>query len=747
MGSVTELAQWVSHASQGSAQRILVIDDNPAIHEDFRKVLCPAAGTSEALEAASAAFLGRKVTKAPLPKYELDSELSGEAGLARMTDAMAQGRPYSLAFVDMRMPNGWNGLETIQRLWEICPGLQVVLCTAFSDFSWEEMRDYLGRSDRFLILKKPFDNIEVQQLADALTHRYETEAQLRLLQAGVALINDVVLITDAGAPGVAPRIIYVNEAFERFTGYRAAEAIGKSPKMLQGPRTDRAELDRIRDAIDRGQPVRAELINYTREGKEYWLDLDIVPMRTVGGKVAHFVAVQRDITSQKEANAYVEHLAYYDSLTGLPNRRLFADRLSQLAAACARKPAWCAMLMVDLDGFKQINDTYGHELGDLLLIEVATRLRHCVREQDTLARMGGDEFMLLLKDVGTSEDNARINCERIAEKVAKLLDGGYLLFGNEYRFTASIGITVFGHSPARSEVLLKQADIAMVRAKAAGKNTFAFHEEDLQAMVDERVRMGQDLRSALLARQLSLHLQPQIDVAHGLVGAEALLRWERPGRGPVPAALFMGLAETTGLIEGLDAWAMEAACKELASWAGTPSMVGLKLALNVSRQQFHAPDFVDGLLACLRAAGARADRLVLELTESVLVDDLDEVADKVSRLRAAGVGVALDDFGIGHASLAYLRRLALTELKIDQTFVRDLLSDASSATVARTVVALGQSLGVDVRAEGVETQAQKAYLLDLGCRSFQGFLFSKPLPSDEFRLFAQAQAFLASTLV
>jgi diguanylate cyclase (GGDEF)-like protein/PAS domain S-box-containing protein len=729
--------------STRAGARILVIDDNPAIHDDFRKVLAPTGQPDSALEAASAGFLGRASAPVVHIHYEVDAVLRGEDGVQRVKEALEQKRPYALVFVDMRMPNGWNGLETTRRLWALCPDLQIVLCTAFSDYSWEEIRQQLGRSDRFLILKKPFDNIEVQQIADALSHRSETEAQLRLLDVSVGHINDIVMITDAGQGSPdGPRMVFVNDAFERRTGYSRAEALGYSPRMLQGPKTQRGELDRIRHAVAHGQAVRAELINYTRDGREFWVDLDIVPLPNAVGEVTHYVGIQRDITAQKEANAYIEHLAFYDSLTGLPNRRLFSDRLSQVVAACLRKPSYCALLFVDLDNFKELNDTFGHDLGDLLLIEVSARLRHCVREQDTLARMGGDEFILLLKDVGSSQEDARLNCQRIAEKISNLLDGGYLLFGTEHRSTASVGITLFGLDGARSDVLLKQADVAMYRAKTAGKNTFAFFDEGMLVRVEEQARMGQDLRAALGSDQLNLFFQPQIDAERGLIGAEALLRWNRPGKGSVPAGVFIGLAESTGLIKSMGGWAIDAACQELARWAANPALADLRLSVNVSAQQFTSPDFVDQVIASLARWSARPQRLMIELTETVVVEDVADVAAKIERLRHHGVAVALDDFGTGYSSLSYLRRLSIDELKIDQSFVRDVLTDASDATIARTIVALGQSLSLQVVAEGVETEAQRQYLLGIGCRVFQGYLFAKPMPRDEFEVFVRTHSVL-----
>jgi diguanylate cyclase (GGDEF)-like protein/PAS domain S-box-containing protein len=842
-------------------RRILVIDDNPAIHDDFRKILSPEALPSEQLRSAAAAVFGRPAQTEKPSLYEVDVVSRGQDGLERVRQAVLEDRPYALAFVDMRMPNGWDGLETTKQIWQASPALQIVLCTAFSDFSWDEIRAALPQSDRFLILKKPFDNIEVQQLAEALSERcategvlevkdrvlkeaqkiarighyisdtrtgewinsesldeifgvdaefvrdfdnwmalidpayseplqraivnaafsaegfdetcrvvrradgehrwvtargrwekdaqglpvrligtfqditeaYESQEQLRLLEASVAQINDSIIITDADWKDEGgPTIVYVNDAFVHQTGYRREEAIGRTPFFLQSSKTSRSELARIAEAMANNQSIRLELINQRRDGNEFWVDLDVVPVKDKKGRCTHWVFIERDISGQKKSSSMIERLAYYDALTGLPNRRLLDDRLRQVLAACGRNPVFCALLFIDLDDFKQVNDSFGHKIGDLLLVEVASRLRGCMREEDTVARFGGDEFVLLLKNLGTDREEAVLNVETVSRKIMDALSAGYMLTEPEYPVSASIGITLFDSGSVSTDDLLKRADIAMYRAKSGGKNTFAMFDSGMQVVVNERARLANELRHAVTRQQLELHFQALIETERGVIGAEALLRWNCPERGRVSPAIFIPLAEQSGMIKPLGDWVLDTACTELARWATVPHMAGLTMSINVSPKQFNSDDFVDEVLDALQRAGARPDRLKLELTETVMIQDIGAVAKKLEQLKAHGIGVALDDFGTGYSSLSYLKRLPLDQLKIDQSFVRDLLVNKNDASIASSIIALGQSLGLKVIAEGVETIPQQQFLLDIGCHAFQGYLFARPLPADEF---------------
>ena len=561
-------------------------------------------------------------------------------------------------------------------------------------------------------------------------------SQLELLSACMDQLNDVVLITDAGSAETGgPRVVYVNDAFERATGYVRARAIGQTPWFLQGENTQSAERLLIAQALKTGQPVRVEFINYTVAGREFWVDLDIVPVVDAAGFCVNYIGIQRDITEVKKNQAMFEQLAHHDVLTGLPNRRLLADRLKQTLAACARQSVYTGLLVIDLDDFKSMNDTFGHAKGDALLQDVAKRLTACVRDVDTVARLGGDEFVVLIQSLGNDAAEAASNAETVARKILKHLSQNFSIEDVYFHLTASLGIVLFNSASNSMDALLKQSDLAMYQAKAAGRNTFRFFDASMQVMVDERSWLGCELRQSLAQKQFTLHYQPQFDTVRGLVGAEALLRWNCPGRGSVSPSIFIPLAEQIGLIKSLGNWVLEAACLTLVHWSTLPALSHLTLSINVSPKQFQMPDFVEGVMDCLQRTGARPNRLKLELTEGMLIHDLIDVNAKMTSLKSKGIGLSLDDFGTGYSSLNYLRRLSLNQLKIDQSFVQNVLTDENDAAITRTIVTLGKSLGLEVLAEGVETLEQKEFLMDIGCHAFQGYFFSKPLPALDFEAF------------
>ncbi len=552
------------------------------------------------------------------------------------------------------------------------------------------------------------------------------------------MINDLVMITEAWAPQTGwPRIVFVNEAFVRLTGYSRPQALGQPCNLLHGENTDRREIDRLHQAMARGEPAQSEQMNYAQDGRPFWTVIDMAPIQSATDDRTPWVFVQSDLSRRPRAIAEIEHLAYHDALTGLANRTLLVDRLQQTLAACARNPVFCGLMFIDLDNFKDVNDAGGHAQGDQLLLEVAERLQTCVREADTIARFGGDEFVILLQTLGSDPAEAAANAETVYHKIATLLAEPFQRQSLEYRANASVGINLFGLLPSTVDELMRHADIAMYQAKSAGKNTYRFFDTAMQKMVDDRAWMGNELRHAVQSKQLSLHYQAQFDVQHGLIGAEALLRWSFPGRGLVPPEIFIPLAEQIGVIRELGNWVMGVACQELARWAAIPAMANLVMAVNVSSQQFQLPGFVPDVLGALARAGARPERLKLELTESVLIQDLSGVVRSMATLKAHGVGFALDDFGTGYSSLKYLKQLTLDQLKIDQSFVADVTTDDHDAAIARTIVTLGHSLGLQVIAEGVETVAQRDFLVSIGCNIFQGYLYSVPLSANAFEAFVR----------
>ena len=487
--------------------------------------------------------------------------------------------------------------------------------------------------------------------------------------------------------------------------------------------------------VKTGEAQSGELRMVRQDGAPLWVHVAVsAAADALGAPVLRIVLT--DITERKTAKDQIENLAFYDPLTGLPNRRLLLDRLAHAMSASLRHQRLGALLFVDLDDFKTINDTLGHHQGDLLLAKVAKRLSACIRDGDTVARLGGDEFVVMLERLSDNTLSAATYAESVGEKILLTLNRTYQLSGCEHHSAASIGITLFGGGPQESiDEPLKRADLAMYQAKAAGRNTMRFFDPQMQAVVSARAELDTALRDAVKQAQFFLLYQPQVDRDGHLIGAEALVRWQHPQRGLVPPVEFIPQAEETGLILPLGQWVLEAACTQLAAWATQPSMAHLTVAVNVSARQFHQADFVARVLAALQHTGANPQRLKLELTESLLVAHIDDVIAKMCSLKAHGVGFSLDDFGTGYSSLSYLKQLPLDQLKIDQSFVRDLLTDTNDAVIARAIVALGHSLGLKVIAEGVETAEQRDLLAGLACDAYQGYYFGRPVAAVEFQNF------------
>jgi diguanylate cyclase (GGDEF)-like protein len=472
--------------------------------------------------------------------------------------------------------------------------------------------------------------------------------------------------------------------------------------------------------------------NRRKNGEAYPQLLSITEVRNADGQVINYVGAMTDITQRKQSEEEIQRLAYYDHLTGFPNRRMLLDRLQHALAYAVRGSRSVALLFIDLDNFKILNDTLGHDKGHLLLQQVAKRLTDCVRDTDTVARIGGDEFVVMLEDLSGTDIDAPEQARLVAEKILASLAVPFQLARHDYTCTSSIGIALFNGQQQEFEELLKQADIAMYQAKSAGRNTLRFFDSKMQDAINMRVEIETELRCALDKGQFQLHYQIQKNHRGEALGAEALIRWNHPQHGMMPPAQFIPVAEETGLILSIGHWVIESACAQLAAWARHPHMRKLALAVNVSARQFHQPGFADQVKQAITRHGIAPTLLKLELTESLLLENIDDTLQTMNMLNAIGVQLSLDDFDTGYSSLQYLKRLPVDQLKIDRTFVHNIVTDPSDQAIVRTIIAMANSLSLDVIAEGVETAEQERLLLNSQCTSYQGFLLGKPLPADQF---------------
>ncbi len=524
--------------------------------------------------------------------------------------------------------------------------------------------------------------------------------------------------------------------FTNFVGYRDGKSIltqeaslGKTRWELGALNLGEEDWEAHRRLLEAHRPFRdLELQRLDAQGQSYWIAVSGIPIFDKEGQFRGYRGIGRDISERKHAEDETQRLAFYDTLTSLPNRRLLMDRLAHAQITSARSKRYGALLFIDLDNFKDLNDTLGHDVGDLLLEQVALRLVSCLREGDTAARFGGDEFVVMLEDLADNDGDAARQAELVAEKILARLNAPYELVGRQHNSSPSIGITLFTGSVLGVDELLKRADVAMYQAKAAGRNTLRFFDPGMQAAVLARAALDADLRLGLQRDELLLHYQPVVDADSEIVAYEALLRWRHPTRGMVLPGEFIPMAEQTGLILAMGEWVLRAACRQLVAWGQQPATRRLTLAVNVSARQFRQGDFVAQVQAVLDQTGVDPRRLKLEITESVLISDVEDAIRKMVTLRERGVCFALDDFGTGYSSLSYLKRLPLNQLKIDQGFVRDVLTDPNDAAIVRTILALAQSLDLQAVAEGVETEGQRQFLLDNGCKVFQGYLFGRPGP-------------------
>ncbi|PRC94218.1 EAL domain-containing protein [Solimicrobium silvestre] len=569
------------------------------------------------------------------------------------------------------------------------------------------------------------DNAAAYSAVDAARERSLIHEQELRIAAIAFESHEGMFITDA-----KQKILRINSAFSNITGYSSEEMLLQSPSMFKSPQHDDDFYRMVMQTVKDTETWQGEVWTQRKNGEDFPLWLTVTAVRTFENVITNYIFSLVDITDRKLAEDEIRSLAFYDSLTKLPNRRLLTERLKHALATSSRTKKEGALLFIDLDNFKKLNDTRGHDVGDLLLELVGQRLSLCLREGDTAARLGGDEFVVLLEELNEDASHAADLAELVALKIQSELNQPYLLKGKTHHISPSIGVTLFQSHDVNVDDLLKHADLAMYQAKDAGRNTIRFFDPEMQKAVDRHAALEADLRQALESQQFVLHYQIQMDSNDQIIGAEALIRWNHPERGMVSPSEFISVAEENGLILPLGDWILDTACKQLHIWSLHPDTAHLSLAVNISARQFHDAHFVNNVMTALRSNNADPYKLKIELTESLLLKDIDAVISKMRELMLNGVRFSLDDFGTGYSSLAYLKRLPLEQLKIDQTFVRDIFIDSNDLAIVRAIVTLGLSMGLGIIAEGVETAEQREFLQSCGCSMFQGYLFGRPTPVE-----------------
>ena len=564
-----------------------------------------------------------------------------------------------------------------------------------------------------------------------ITERKQAEEELSIAAVAFEAQNSMMITDPKGT------ILRINKAFTRRTGYTPEDAVGRAAKdLLRSDRYDEAFYQNMQQQLTQQARWQGEIWERYKNGQVYAQLLTITAVITLDQGITHFVSSYSDIKEDKEVEAEIHRLAYYDPLTQLPNRRLLQDRVQQALKASSSTGLHGALFFIDLDNFKTLNDTSGHDAGDLLLVEIAQRLRSVVREGDTVSRQGGDEFVVLLENLSREADEAAMIAQRLGESLYQAIHRPFQLKEQDYLCKLSVGIRVFNHQDTLEE-LFKHADLALYQAKNAGRDTLRFFDPSMQAALEHRNKLEQELYTALAEQQFCLHYQPQVDARRQTIGVEALLRWQHPQRGLIFPNDFIPLAEETGWILVIGIWALEHACRQLKRWESNPHTRELQIAVNVSARQFRQSDFVAQVKRALQSAGANPARLKLELTESLVLEDVEDTIAKMLAIKQLGVKFAMDDFGTGYSSLAYLAQLPLDQLKIDRSFVLNLPGPRNDETIARTIITMGQGLSMDVIAEGVETEAQRAFLEAHGCYAYQGYFYSRPLALDALETFLQ----------
>ncbi|MBS0290111.1 MAG: EAL domain-containing protein [Proteobacteria bacterium] len=726
--------------------RILTIDDNPAIHQDFFKILTMTKDSTQELNQLDEALFGETEFKNEiLLNFKIDTATQGEEGVEKIKQAYSQGKPYAIVFVDVRMPPGWDGIETIKHILPIDSNIQVVICTAYTDYSWEETIEQLGMRDNILILKKPFDTITVRQLACSLMKKWQlirkTQKQTKFLEETIQertqSLQESLSLTRSTIESSTDGILVVNHD-HKIIDYN--DRFKKMWDISQKIIDSKDENLFLKNAAD--QLISpAEFLKSTKEISSNKGDVSVDTLNFKDGRVferysqphlLNGISIGRvwsfkDITDRFYLEKKLEHQAFHDSLTDLPNRVLLIDRIKHGIIVSKRNSSLSGIIFLDVDRFKLINDSLGHQAGDQLLIQISNRLKEALRQSDTLARIGGDEFVMVIPDI-----KKKSQLITVIHKLLEQFKESFVLLNRSIIVTTSIGISIFPDDGDHTEELLRNADLAMYQAKREGLNQYRFYMKSMNEDSLRILEIETGIRRGIANGEFFLVYQCQIDAkTEKIIGIEALIRWNNPQKGILLPIDFIPHAETCGLIVPLGEWVIREACKQCKEWQDSHLKL-VPIAVNVAAQQFRQPNFIELIKEILDETGLDPKYLEIEVTENVVLSNM-AILDVVQKIRELGVRVALDDFGTGNSSLYYLRHTAFDRLKIDKSFIANINSNPNDEVLIKSIIAMAHSLNLDVIAEGIETKSQLDFLVNEACSEFQGHYFSKPLTADEFK--------------
>lgn len=739
--------------------KILIIDDNKEIRNDFIKILTSQPSHDNFKSLDEQLFSEEQKTSTfSLPSFKIDTVSQGQEGVKAIKKAYKEGRPYSLAFVDILMPPGWDGIQTIKKIWEIDKDIQIVICTAYSNYSWEETVEELGISDNLLILKKPFDNISVRQLACALTKKWQLLRQNKSytetlefhvkertdsLEHTLSLIRSTL---ESSADGILVvsnegKIVDYNNNFSNLWNIPENIIEQKNYKILLNHihsllKKPHNFTERTSNLLEGNGETSLELVKL-KNGKIYE---EYSQPHILNDKIVGRVWSYREVTQRVNLEQQLEYQALHDSLTGLPNRTLLHDRINQSLENSTRNKKMFSVLFFDLDCFKIINDSLSHAIGDELLKAVAKRVQKILRKSDTFGRMGGDEFVIVLPNL-TSKENAYI----VAQKILDALQKPFLICNRNISITASIGICTSPDDGMNADDLLANADLAMYLSKEKGGNRYHDYKQDLSQKIWARIEQEIELKTALENKEFILMYQPQINVSTNTVtGVEALIRWNHPTKGLLYPMEFLPVAEETGDIVAIGEWVIEEACRQNKEWQDM-GLSPMRMVVNIESQILKKQNLLFIIKRILKETKLDPKYLEFELTETVVIND-NEIVDTIHNIKKLGIKISLDDFGTGNSSISYLKNLPLDKLKIDKSFVDGIEYKGSDEIIIKAIIAIAESLNLEILAEGVERQEQLDSLTFHNCDNIQGYYFSQALPPRQLVDFLKSKTYLTKLI-